>query len=278
MNRHSGVVKGMVGSALAIVMAGGLLLRAQETKSLTAEEIMDRSAKAQWGDKYKGLTSYRYELEVNFVAQGMKATVVATGKAPNKSHTVLEIPNMIKQEQAYDGQVAWARDSMQGLREKEDTELAEAKHDAWFYSDAEWRDHYKKVTLKREDMVDDRKVYVLELEIEGLEPRTHTIDAETFLPVSSTSTSESPQGTIEVETEYLEYKALEGEAWGKITMPWKVRQSAGGQVLDVQIKKAEGNVEVSDSLFSMPKEEEDEGDDEDMNDEDGGKKKEEGGK
>lgn len=277
MFRNLWLSKVVVLSAFLALVSGAPLVRAQDKKPLTADEIMDRTAKAQWGDKYKGLTSYRDEAELILAAQGMKGTIVVSAKAPNKMHSAFEIPGVVKQEEGFDGTVAWGKDSMQGVHEKEGKELLQAKLDSWIHGDAEWREHYKKVTLKGDDTVDEKKVYVLEMEIEGLDPRTVKIDAETFLPVCAIMTTDTPQGKMEVETEFLEYKTIEGAAFGKITLPWKIRQSVAGQVMEIHMTKADCNVEIADSVFTMPKdeEEEEEGDDS-MDDEGGGKK--EGGK
>lgn len=242
--------------AAVILGAWGILFpAATQADPPTAEAVLERAVKAQYGEKYSGLKSLRATGTFAIPAQGMSGKLTLLSKAPDKTRLSIELPGMGKIEEGSDGKIAWASDPMAGLREKTGTERTQALFSADFYGEANWRKRYKKVTFKGEETLDGRKVHVLTLEAEGLEPMTESFDAETGLPCRQQMTADTAQGKMPVDARLSDYRAIEGEAFGKIVMAYKNVQSVAAMSQEMVIDKFEPNVEIDDAVFAMPKEE-----------------------
>lgn len=240
---------------LVLALAAALPARAQAAAAPTAEEIMDKAAKAQYGEKYQGLTSYRAEGAFVVPAQGIRGKLTIQAKAPNRMYVRIEVPQLGVIEEGFDGTVAWARDPFSGLREKDGTELAQTRYTSEIWGDAEWRKRYKSVKLAGEKVVKDRKAWLIDLEVEGLPVLTQGFDQETFLTVWQRQTMEAPQGTFTAETIMSDFRALEGEAFGKLMMAFRSEMTSAMQVQEFVLEKVEPNVEIDDKIFAMPEEE-----------------------
>ncbi|MBI3098738.1 MAG: terpene cyclase/mutase family protein [Planctomycetes bacterium] len=253
-------------AALALA-ATALCVRtdAQQAGPLTAEEIMDRAARAQWGERPEVLKSYRMEETLTFAARQIDGriiappavgTVLTQAKAPDQVYTKLEIPGLPVVEEGFDGTVGWVKEGKSAVREKEGPELAHAEDAARFYGMAGWRKRYKRVIPRGEDSVGGRRFYVFQVEVEDLEPAILSIDADSFLPTSLRRTTKGARGTIEIETRFLDYKPLaEGELAG-VLLPRRTVRSEAGQTFERVVTRIEPNVPVLDALFHPPSEKE----------------------
>ncbi len=238
--------------AALVLIAAGANARAQAPAAPSAEEILDRSVRTQYGETPEGLKSYRIEGTFAVPMQGLRARMTILAKAPNKLFTVVDIPGMGKMEEGYDGQTAWAKDAMSGLRAKEGAEATMARFGAEFYGDLHWRTRYSKVERKTEEVVDGRKAWVLVLHADGLSPMTQWVDAETNLPIRSQMEHDSPQGRFVVALKYMDHRAIEVPGAGTWRMPFKHEQTAAGMTQEIVVEKFEPNVELDDAVFAMP--------------------------
>ncbi len=220
----------------------------------TAEQILDRAASLMYGDKYAGLISYRAKGKFAMPAAGMSGNIEISAKAPDKAHTRVVLTGFGNIEEGCDGATAWARDPMSGLRTKEGVELVVARYGAGFYGDAEWRKRYKKVSLKGEETLDGRKLWLLTLEVEGMEPIVAGFDAETGLPAVTRMTLDIPQGKLQVESRMSDYRNVEGPAFGTLQMAFRTVQTMAGQTQEIVIVAIEPNAVVDDGAFAVPAE------------------------
>lgn len=75
------------------------------------------------------------------------------------------------------------------------------------------------------------------------------LDAETYLPIKSSSKMKFGDSEVDSETYYSDYKSV-----GGIMFPHTTQDKAGGQVVaEVTFKKIEMNVTIDETIFDMPK-------------------------
>ncbi len=75
------------------------------------------------------------------------------------------------------------------------------------------------------------------------------LDAETYLPIKSSTKMKFGDSEVESETYYSDYKEVAG-----VKMPFTTQIKSGGQVvLETAFKKIEANITINESIFDMPK-------------------------
>ncbi len=240
-----------------IPLAGALLLLAAATAGAqspmppTPEEILDRAAKAQFGDRIDGLKSYRVDGTYSFPADNLVGKLLVLVSAPNKSLSRIEFPGAGVYVSAFDGTTGWSRDPS-GYQTKAGAELAAIKFYAEVRGDSEWRKRYKKWTYRGEQIVDGRKAWLIELEPEGLPITIQGFDAETWLPIVMRSQTDTPEGSRIQETRWADYRAIEDPAFGRIMMAHRTTETTGDQTSVMVFEKVVANVEIDEAVFAPP--------------------------
>ena len=73
------------------------------------------------------------------------------------------------------------------------------------------------------------------------------IDTESFLPLGTEQTVESPMGEIHMESRILENRTVDG-----LVYPVKVEQSAGGMRMVLELERVDLDAEIPEGTFTPP--------------------------
>ncbi|HZI19020.1 MAG TPA: hypothetical protein VEY09_10540 [Pyrinomonadaceae bacterium] len=213
----------------------------------TVEEVMASYEKALGGAE--ALAKYRSRVmkgTIELAPMGARGTVEVSQKAPDKMLSVMNLAGFGEVRQGYDGQVAWAKDPFQGLREMKGAELATLRRSAVFDL-AERNALYKKMAVTGRGKVGEREVYVVEATPAEGEPDMMYFDAQTGLMLRSDVVVDGPQGRVVSENYMEDYRAVDG-----VQLPHTVRQVLGAITVIQRIESVTHDAALDDSIFRKP--------------------------
>lgn len=173
--------------------------------------------------------------------------VSITYKAPDKMRTEVNIPNMGKVVEAYDGKVAWTQSPFTGLIEKQGSQLEQAKSQADFYRDVQIAKRFDNWKVKGNEVVEGKDTIVLEGSSAGKDSETLYLDAKTYLIVRVDGSTDTPEGKTKASNYPSDYRDVDG-----LKMPHTVRVTTDAGGLSINIKEIKHGVDAPDSLFSKP--------------------------
>ncbi|MBP7747474.1 MAG: hypothetical protein KA383_15265 [Phycisphaerae bacterium] len=240
-----------VGWFLGVVVAGlasAAPARAQaEEKLPKAEEVLDKAVDALGGkaamDKVHNRVS-KGAFEVPL--QGMKGAVTMYEAAPNKTYTIIELPNIGKMESGTDGETFWEI-SPQGARILEGEEKAMKARESEFHFLLNWKKLYKSAECTGVADVADHPAFKIVLTPTTGDPQTYYFDRKTYLPVRMDVVVKSQMGAVPVEVLITDYKAVNG-----VQIPHKITQRMMGMEQFVKIDSVECNVDLPADRFALP--------------------------
>ena len=214
-----------------------------------AKAILEESIKAAGGrEAMAKIKSRQIEGEMEMPAQGMKMKLSIKQKAPMKAIMKVEVPDMMTSEQGYDGKVAWAKDTVQGLRKLAGPELAQAKEGASIFPELEIIDNLISAQLLEDVVEAGKTLKVVKVTSKGASAKTLYFDKETkLLTKMTTSVATGPGGKMEVTTFVSNYKELDG-----VKYPTVMKMKMMGQDMIMTYSSVKHNVEIDDSIFSIP--------------------------
>jgi hypothetical protein len=218
--------------------------------SLSAEQILDKAVEMSGGRAaYEKHTSLVMKGGFAIPSQGINGTIEVVSKAPNKSLVVSTIPGVLTQTEGFDGETAWSKDTMNGLRTKTGVELATTRRTAVFNADLKWRELWKGVELVGREKVGGRDAYAVKFlpkEGEG-NPQTNYYDAETFLLLRSDSIQEGPMGTVPVTSLFSDYRPV-----GGIQTPHVIEQQLPIMTVKLTVTEVAYDLPIEDARFAKP--------------------------
>jgi hypothetical protein len=218
-----------------------------DEKLPTAEQVLANYVKAIGGAEV--LSKYRSRVTrgtVELAPMGARGTMVTSQKAPDKLLSVTNLTGFGEIRQGYDGQVGWAKDPFQGLRELKGLELAAVRRGAVFDT-AERNKLYKKTAVVGRGKVGERGVYIIEATPAEGEPDKMYFDTESGLMLRMDVVVDGPQGRITSENYMEDYRAVDG-----IRTPHTVRQVLGAITVIQRIESVEHDTALDDSIFKKP--------------------------
>jgi hypothetical protein len=221
---------------------------AEKKPEITADQVLEKYVEMTGGRAaYEKITSSISKGTMEITAQNIRGTVETYSKAPTKFLLVQAIDGVGQFTQGYDGQMGWGQDPFLGLRNLEGAELANFKRDASFHSDLKWRELYDKVELVGTQKVGDRDAYVIRMTPSIGKPVTRYFDTETFLIVRSDVVSETPFGTLNMESYPSDYRVVDG-----VKMPFQLMMKAPSGEMVMKITEVKNNVDIDDAKFVKP--------------------------
>jgi hypothetical protein len=113
-------------------------------------------------------------------------------------------------------------DGPEGRRELVDQELADAQESAAPFTEANYKALGHQLTLTGVVEVEGRQAYRLRVLTLSDKLFTEYYDVESGLKVRRTETQVTPQGTLEVITDYSDYRTISG-----LKFPYVIKQNAG---------------------------------------------------
>lgn len=196
----------LLGAALS---AAPLLADDHELPS--PEEIIARHIEALGGEEaIRAHTSRTVKGGVEIPAMGMSGQTTAYFIAPDKMIVKGEMPGMGENVQAYNGEIGWIEDPMQGTQILEGEMLAQMKRQARFYAELERDDLFSQQTTAGESEWNGQAVYQLDVvDVDG-NAMSQYFAKETGLLIGTEGTQTNAMGAIEVAITLGDYKDFGG--------------------------------------------------------------------
>src|SRR5262245_19608260 len=127
----------------------------------TVDQILDKYEKAVGGRQaMEKITSRVTKGTFELSAMGLKGDIEIYAKAPNKSLSVQNVSGVGEILDGYDGKVAWSKNPMMGLREKDGAELGAVVRASDINASLRPRQLYPRLELKGKEKVGNREAYV----------------------------------------------------------------------------------------------------------------------
>lgn len=219
---------------------------AKETPPPTIEEILDRYVQAVGGEANIRKVTSRVAKGSRIGADGVLVPEEVYQKAPNQILTVTMYPDN-SFSTGFNGSTGWGSSSKAGLRELPAPVLAQLKTEAEFYREIKLREMYSKLTVTGKSTIGDREVYVVRATPVTGDPVQLYFDAQSGLLVRKYVESEIFPGKFPLQTDYEDYREVDG-----VKQPFLIRWSMPGRSWGRQIVTMKQNVAIDESQFKPP--------------------------
>ncbi len=244
--RHCTTVLLLLLSAVCLGQTG---MRAQTGPLPTIDTVLDKFIAGSGGRAaLQKITSINAKGTVTIEGMNLDGTIELLQKAPDKALTTVDLQGVGQQRDGFDGTVGWSEDPQNGVREKSGVELAEARRSATFGRELKMKDLYASMTVTGRENVGTRPAYVVKAETADGAPVTLYFDAESGLLVRQIATSETPQGPLQVDTTYDDFRPVDG-----VKRPFAIRRATSVYNVTITITDIKHNIPIDDAVFKMPK-------------------------
>jgi hypothetical protein len=232
-------------------LAGTMAARAADqptVDSILAKHVEGIGGKAAMEKVTSRLIKLTFESDT---LTNSKGEIFAT--SPNKQRSHIELGDAGVIDEGFDGQVAWAKNPWQGLREKTGEELAKVKRDADIHRDLNLKSIYPDLAFTGTEKVGDEDAYVLESKPAAASKEKFWFSTKTGLTLRQDSEFQGPEGKIGLRLLLSDYKTFGGL---KYPGALKFKISTGDQDIDFVMKiiDVQHNVAVDSAKFTKPAE------------------------
>ena len=231
------------------IAAAGAHARAQTAPLPTIDQILDKYIAGAGGRAaIEKITSISGKGTIDIPDANISGTVELIQKAPDKALTIVDLPGVGQQREGYDGTVGWSDDPQNGLRQKSGVELAEAKRGATFGRELKMKQLYPTMVVKGREKVDESDAYLVEATPSEGSPVKLYFDATSGLLVRQIAQRQMPQGPLEVEVTFSDFRAVEG-----VKRPFTIRQATSLFTATIHLTEVKHNAPIDDAIFKAPK-------------------------
>ncbi len=212
-----------------------------------AADLLDAYLLAIGGpDAVASITSLYLEGKIDTGAQQITAATKLWWSG-GKFYLEEEVPGFGVAKSGYDGSVAWVSDPIFGLRTARGVEREQLIRNGAIFELVDWQRHFVSATTTGTATQDGVDLYEIELTttmgdvvVVGLGKDDHLLHTVSLV-------QHSPQGDQPVKVVRSDYRALNG-----VMMPYKQVAQVSLFSLSEEVIKAEVNVPIDESKFSMP--------------------------
>ena len=214
------------------------------TPGLTGSDVIRKYIEAVGGESaMKNIGDIT--IHMSSVMQGMMIQMITRQKAPDKFRSVVKMGDNLVQEQVFDGNKGRIS-GMQGTMEMEGEMLDKMKTQAIINPELTYEERGYTLELDGVENVAGKVAFRVRI----TSPQDHTIteffDSETFLKLRTVIVQDTPMGEVTQITDYDDYKRVYG-----MLFPFKMKQQAGPQSIDIQINAIEINTGIDDEVFRV---------------------------
>lgn len=213
-------------------------------------EVLEANIEASGGrDVISAIESSRLMGTMSIPAIGMNGTTEMVMKSPDKLYVAQTIPGMGKMVQAYDGEVGWANDPMQGFRHLSEGEISSLKQNDNFSDMLAYDEVYSSGERLADAEVDGQAAYVLKLVSSetGLEQTCYYNKDSGLLVRMDMLVDMGPMGQLPASMIIKSYQVQDG-----ISFPASMEMTNAGMVINMTFESLEINLSLEDSLFAAP--------------------------
>jgi outer membrane lipoprotein-sorting protein len=244
--------------ARLVVLTAFLVAWAQAASAQTADEVIEKMLAA--GGGRAALEKVKSRLATGTVALetplgNLAGTAELLNEAPNKSRNLMKVDlsaagiGQVTIDQRFNGEIAYAMDSLQGNREITGNALDNMKSSSFPSPFLNYKERGATVELGAKEKVGDQDAYVLTYKPKVGSAVRMYLDAQTYLPLRSVVKVNVPQLGQDVEqtTDFSDYRDVDG-----LKIPFQIKNSTPMQSYTITFTKVEHNIKVDESLFSKP--------------------------
>ena len=241
----------------ALILATSALLgsplQAQETKQLTADQLVAKNIVAKGGaEALHALQSVKLTGKMLVNEGQLELAYTEIKKRPDAVRTELTLQGMTMV-QAYDGKDGWKISPFQGRKDPE--KLSDDDNKA-LMEDAEiggplvdWKEKGSKVEYLGTEDVDGTQAHKLKVTRKNGDVNYVYLDPDYFLEIRIVTQRMEHGAQVETETDLSDYEKVNGVFLPLSTESGPKRASDKAKPI---IEKAEGNVPVDDKAFQFP--------------------------
>lgn len=181
-------------------------------------------------------------------AQGLKGNLEVFASKPNKILVKIDLPDLGKMQQGYNGVVGWSIDPLIGPMLLKGKQLLQTRDQAEFYYVLHDEKDFQKMETVEIAEFQGKRCYKLKVIRKSGDESTEFFDVESGLLIGTISTQETPLGSMAVTSTLSNYKTF-----GGILTPTRLTQKVAGIEQIMTIQKVEYD-NVPETTFAMPKE------------------------
>ncbi|MEW6126191.1 MAG: hypothetical protein AB1757_03940 [Acidobacteriota bacterium] len=219
-----------------------------QDKAPTIDQILDKYVQAIGGKAaVEKLNSRVGKGNFEVPAFGANGSLDAYAKAPNKTLMIINIDGFGVVQQGFTGTAGWSSDPQSGMRDLSGSELAAAKLDAEFHRDIKLKELFPKMELKGKEKLATGEAYVIVATPASGTAETFYFDAQSGLLVRQDATRESPQGTMNVQVLFEDYKEIDG-----VKIPFTIKQNSDAISFVIKFTEIKHNVAIDEAKFNKP--------------------------
>ncbi|NQU88474.1 MAG: insulinase family protein [Mariniphaga sp.] len=216
-------------------------VKAMEAPSgLSANDVIEKYIDAI-GGKEKLLQINDITTKSGVTVQGMSIELSIQQKAPNKICVETSIGGNVMTKQVFNGEAGKVKSPM-GDQDITGDDLEYMNIQATVNAELHFEKLGVKIELMGAEDVEGRPAWKIQMTLPSGRTAVDFYDQETGLKVKSVS----QQGGTSVSALYDDYQEING-----ILFPFKTKQTAGPQVLDIETKSIEINKGIEDSIFEL---------------------------
>ncbi len=226
-----------------------------QAAEMTLDEVIAAHIETRGGmEALKAVESARVEAKMT-MGQGIEAPVTMTFKRPNKMRLEFVIQGM-KAITAYDGETGWGVMPFLGQTEPEalaDDQLKDVVDQSDFDGPlVNWKEKGHTVELVGMSEIEGTPAYELKITKENGDIVTSYLDTDHFLEFQQKGKRNVQGNEMVIISSIGDYKEV-----GDIVLPHSIESSPEGTPMSqtITLEKVELNVDVDDSIFSMPESE-----------------------
>ena len=210
--------------------------------NITVEQLVENYVNALGGkEAIDNINDYQVSGNVSMMGQALSMKQLF--KAPQYSLVEISMNGMTVQQVVFDGNTV-KMSGMAGAQEITEGEAFEnAKNEIGICPELNYINNGYTLEIADVADVNGKNAYTLIIS-KGDHKTVSYFDTESGLKVKSTTAVQTPMGELQSITEYLEYKEISG-----VKFPFKIKQSTGEMIMDIETTSVEVNKNIDDSVF-----------------------------
>jgi hypothetical protein len=219
----------------------------EATSTPTIEQILDHYEAALGGrEAWDKLTSRVMKATMVSSPSGQEATVVVYQQFPNKFLNATTLSSGRKTEIGFNGEIAWSKDSAEGVRRMSGLQFEMMKHMADFNEVFRLREAFPHMEFLGKRRTNGRTTYMVQTTTADEKTGTMYFDAESGLRVRVTSTGANGQTYDDYIEEYRDLSDV------GVKYPCHRREVWPNYTVTVRCTEILHNVPIDGSLFLPP--------------------------
>ncbi|MEO1617983.1 MAG: hypothetical protein AAFV88_19165 [Planctomycetota bacterium] len=198
-------------------------------------------------DEIAAVKSVKMTGKISMPAMNLNGTLEIIQVKPNKIATVMDLPQVGKQTQVFDGEMGWMGSDLMGMQKMPKEQIEQMKAQMAIETMEGFRETFKKVRITGKQEYDGKDSYVMKAVTKTDSEMTMFFDVETGLMRGMKSVQATPMGDIPVQLYMRDYK---------VTGPMKSARTtvvkAGPTELVMTVEEVEVDGDIPEETFKRP--------------------------